>query len=105
MMIDVTPQDFLKLHKGLVRMLRTIEEAGGSGLPTNKASLQVFNSRTYGWRILEQARKLGYIERKPVSKPKGKGHYYIMNRLTSKGRKLLRELGDQLYDSRDTNTD
>jgi|SRR5215203_5771541 len=95
MTISVSASDFLKLHKGLVRMLQAIEKPGPAGLSTNKASLQVFNSRTHGWRILEQARKLGYIERKPVSKPKGKGHYYIMNRLTEKGRKLLQELGDE----------
>ena len=91
-MIDVTPQDFLRLHKGLVRMLQAIEKAGPRGLSTNKAGLQVFNSRQYGWRILEQARELGYVERKQVPRPRG-GHPYTMNYLTSRGRELLRELG------------
>jgi DNA-binding MarR family transcriptional regulator len=91
-LIDVTPQDFLKLHNGLVRMLQALAEAGPSGLSTNKASLQVFNSRTYGWRILTQAEELGYIERKQMPRPNG-GHPYTMNSLTPKGRKLLQELG------------
>ena len=91
-MIDVTPQDFLRLHKGLVRMLQAIEKAGPTGLSTNKAGERVFNSRYYGWRILELAHERGYIERIEVPRPRG-GHPYTMNRLTSRGRELLKELG------------
>jgi hypothetical protein len=88
-MIDVTPSDFLKLHSGLVRMLRVLEQA--EELPTTKAGEQVFNSRTYGWRILVGAAELGYITRTPVARMGG-GHPFVMNRLTEKGRQLLREL-------------
>ena len=59
---------------------------------TNKASLQVFNSRQYGFRKLKQAKELGYITRDKMPKSGG-GHYYIVNRLTDKGRKLLEGLG------------
>jgi hypothetical protein len=93
-MIDVSANDFRKLYRGVIRMLRALEQAGPAGLPTNKAGLQVFNSRTYGGRILREAESLGYIERKQVPMPKGKGgHYYIMNHLLPKGRELLQELG------------
>ena len=74
-------------------MLRAIEEAGPSGLPTRKVSEDVFNSRQYGFRVLKRAEEMGYIERKPVPKPKGRGGYpYIMNCLTDKGRRLLKEM-------------
>jgi hypothetical protein len=88
-MINVSASDFLKLHGGLVRMLRALEQA--EELPTTKAGEQVFNSRTYGWRILVRAAELGYITRTPAAR-KGGGHPYVMNKLTEKGRALLREL-------------
>lgn len=95
-LIDVTPNDFLKLHGGLVRMLQALEEAGPSGLPTNTAGLQVFGSRTYGWRVLNRAQQLGYITREKIvthiDNGRGGGHYYIANRLTDRGRRLLQEL-------------
>lgn len=72
-------------------MLQALEKAGPAGLPTNTASLQVFNSRQYGGRILKQASELGYIIRERSSRPEG-GHYYIVNKLTPAGRKLLQEL-------------
>jgi predicted transcriptional regulator len=90
-LIDVTPQDFLKLHSGLVRMLRALEQA--EQLPTTKAGEQVFNSRTHGWRILVRAAELGYITRTRTPRPGG-GHPYVMNKLTEKGRQLLSELGE-----------
>jgi len=77
-------------------MLQALEHTGPVGLPTNIAGLQVFNSRTYGGKILRQAEELGYIERKRISRPEGMGgHYYVMNSLTDKGRKLLQELKEQ----------
>lgn len=91
-MIDVTPNDFLKLYGGLVRMLEALERAGAAGLPTNEASIKVFNSRYYGWRILKQASDMGYISREKLPREEA-GHYYVVNKLTDKGRKLLQELG------------
>jgi hypothetical protein len=91
-MIDVSPSDFLKLYGGLVRMLQAIEKAGQTGLSTNEAGLKVFNSRYYGWRMLKQASKLGYITREKLPREEGGGHYYVVNKLTSAGRKLLEEL-------------
>jgi len=87
-MIDVTPADFHKLYGGLVRMLRAIEQAGPAGLTTNQAGVKVFNSRGYGWKILNQADQMGYITREQVDN----NNYYVVNRLTAKGRKLLRDL-------------
>lgn len=90
-MIDVTPSDFLKLYRGMIRMLEALEKAGPSGLSTNEASLRVFNSRQYGNRILKQAEQMGYITRERLDNAKG-GHYYVVNKLTPAGRKLLQEL-------------
>lgn len=90
-MIDVTPSDFLKLHGGMVRMLQALEQAGPAGLPTNEAGLKVFNSRSYGWRMLKQADEMGYITREESPREDG-GHYYIVNKLTQKGYALLQEL-------------
>lgn len=73
-------------------MLRALQQA--EELPTTKAGEQVFHSRTYGWRMLVKAHELGYITRTQVTR-KGGGHPFVMNRLTEKGRQLLRELGDQ----------
>jgi hypothetical protein len=74
-------------------MLQALEQAGPSGLPTNEAGLEVFNSRQYGGLILKRAEKLGYISR-TIADRKGGGHYYVVNKLTDKGRELLQELGD-----------
>ena len=73
-------------------MLKAIEDAGPSGLPTRKGSEKVFNSRTYGWKILKQAEELGYLERKKARRKGSRGHPFVMNYITPKGRKLLREL-------------
>jgi len=90
-LIDVTPHDFLKLYGGMVRMLQTLQQAGPSGLSTNEAGLKVFGSRSYGWRILKQANEMGYVTREKLPREEG-GHYYIVNRLTDEGRRLLQEL-------------
>jgi DNA-binding MarR family transcriptional regulator len=81
----------------MVRVLQAIEQAGSdAGLPSRKLGEQVLGSRSYGWKILRQAEELGYITRKRVPKPEGKGgHYYVLNYLTPKGRKLLRELEEE----------
>jgi hypothetical protein len=61
---DVSPADYVKLYGGMVTVLTAIEKASGPnvGLPTRKVSEDVFNSRTYGWKVLKQAEKLGYIK-------------------------------------------
>ena len=77
-------------------MLRAIEQAGpGAGLPSRKLGEDVFNSHTYGWKILKRAEQMGYIKRKKVPRQKGQGGGapQVLNYLTPKGRKLLKELG------------
>jgi hypothetical protein len=72
-------------------MLQVIEQAGEAGIATNEASLKVFNSRQYGYKILKQGEQLRYITRTKVDRESG-GHYYIINKLTPAGRRLLQEL-------------
>jgi len=72
-------------------MLQAIRLAGPDGLATNEAAIQVFNSRQYGNRILKQALEQGYIVRERMPRSEG-GHYYIINKLTPAGDKLLQEL-------------
>jgi hypothetical protein len=93
-MIDVSTTDFLKLYGGMVRVLKEIEKAGpGQGLPSRKLAEDVLHSRSHGWIILNQAEQMGYIKRKKMLKQKGQGgHYYILNYLTPRGHKLLKEL-------------
>lgn len=97
-MIDVSADDFLKLYGGMVRVLQAIQAAGpNQGLPSRKLGEQVLGSRSHGWKVLRQAEAISYITRKKVPMPRGKGgHYYVMNYLTPKGRKLLRELEEEL---------
>ena len=93
-MIDVTVRDFLSIpgNRGLVRMLTTLAEAGPQGLPSRRVGELVFNSRQYGHRVLKRAEELGYIERKKARRKGSRGHPFVMNTLTPKGRNLLREL-------------
>ena len=92
-MIEVTPSDFLRHHKGLVRLLQTIElhEADDPEISTRMLCEEVFGSRYYCYELLEQARESGYITRIEVP-PVGKGNRRIVNRLTPAGRKLLWDL-------------
>jgi hypothetical protein len=72
-------------------MLRALDQAGPAGLGTNEAGVKVFNSLSHGWKVLKQADQMGYIARERSHRERG-GHYYIVNRLTARGRRLLREL-------------
>jgi hypothetical protein len=94
--IDVTPSDFIRTHKGLVRLLRTIEqhEADDPELSTRLLCEQVFHSRNYCYELLEQARERGYVTRTEVPAI-GKGNRRIVNRLTPAGKQLLRELEEE----------
>jgi hypothetical protein len=90
--VEVPAADFKKKYAGLVRLLEAIEHAGDSGISTSKLCYKVFASRhTFCIEQLEFAKKQGYITRKVVSSG-GRGHPYTINKISSKGKKLLEEL-------------
>src|SRR5215216_5127440 len=92
-MIEVSPSDFIRMNGGLVRLLRDIQKAGPSGIPTRRLCEQVFNSRTYGMKMIYKAKRDGYIKRVIQPKPSGqKGNHLTVNYLTPKGLQLLDKL-------------
>jgi hypothetical protein len=92
MRIEVPADDFVRTHKALVRLLQVIEQSGSKGIATRQLCEQEFNSRNCD-EYLEFAEKQGYITRtkEPVAKGR-KGNTRNINRITSQGKRLLREL-------------
>jgi hypothetical protein len=91
-MVEVPAADFYKKYRGLVKLLQEIQRAGDSGISTSKLCYKVFVSRdTFCMKQLEFAEKQGYITRK-VMPSGGRGHPYTINKISSKGKKLLGEL-------------
>ena len=89
-MVEIPATEFLRTHKGLVRLLEAIEKAGS--ISTRELCYKVFGSRhNFCIRQLEFAEKQGYIIRESVSLG-GRGHPYTVNKITVKGKKLLKEL-------------
>jgi hypothetical protein len=75
---------------GLFRLLLAVYQAGPDGITTLKL-LQQLNSITHGQAFLKRAEREKLIERKRVPKPAGqKGNHFTVNRITDKGKQLLR---------------
>jgi hypothetical protein len=89
--IDIAAYEFARMNKGLVRLLKYVNEAGTAGVSTRKACKDVFNSRTYGMKVIQRAEKLGYIQREEEP-PIEKGAWFVMNCITTEGKKLLSQL-------------
>jgi hypothetical protein len=79
------------MNRGLVRLLKYVNEAGTSGGSTRKACKDVFNSRTYGMKVIQRAQRLNYIshDKEPAIE---KGPWFVMNRITLEGKKLVSQL-------------
>jgi hypothetical protein len=94
--IKVTPQDFLRSHKQLVKLLKALNKAGLNGMSTRKLCENVLGSKAYARKnsLIDQALSLGYISRKQVRRPKGQVGYpvWIMNYIAPKGKQLLAQL-------------
>lgn len=92
-MINVSPSDFYYTHKGLVKLLRLIEQAGNEGIPTRQLCEEAFKTRdSFCIELLNSAAEMGYVTRKTRSKSPAKGHALKVNRLTQSGKNLLYEL-------------
>ena len=90
-MVEISPEEFARTHKGLIKLLRAIEKSGSLGIASRKLCEQEFNSRHYCNELLEFAKRQGYITRKRED-PEGKGNKLHVNRIAAKGKKLLKEL-------------
>jgi predicted HTH transcriptional regulator len=81
--LKVSPSNFLgKDNAGLVRLLKTIQEAGKDGISTRKLCEQAFKTRNYGMRVINRAYENGYINRFGKNK---RGHKTV-NYLSDKGK-------------------
>jgi hypothetical protein len=89
--VDFAAYEFARMNKGLVRLLKYVNEAGAMGISTRKACHDVFNSRTYGMKVIQRAEKLGYILREEEP-PIERGAWFVINRITPKGKKLLSQM-------------
>jgi hypothetical protein len=90
--VEVPAAEFYKKYRGLVKLLRAIERAGDNGISTSKLCYKVFVSRhTFCIEQLEFAEKQGYITRDVVPVG-GRGHPYTLNKITNRGKSLLKEL-------------
>ena len=90
--IRIPLDDFVHCNKGLLRLLFTLYKRG-SELSTTKLYKAADVSNNYSYILLQKAERMGLIERKKVSKPKGlKGNDMVVNKLTNKGRRLLSSL-------------
>jgi hypothetical protein len=88
------PDTFIRDHTGLVRLLIAVNRAGKRGISTRRVCEQVFNSRSYGLEMLKEAAKQELITRStPVPPGKGeRGNWLVVNKITPKGRRLLKNL-------------
>ena len=91
-MVEIPASEFLRTRAGLVRLLKAINRAGDNGISTRELCYKVFVSRdTFCIKQLEFAESQGYITRETMSLGT-RGHPYTINKISVKGKKLLKEL-------------
>jgi hypothetical protein len=83
--IDKETLRLLIKRRAMLRVLSMLVKQKGNTLPTRILLRKLGANNLH--RVILQAEKEGYIERKRV-KPQGKGNYLVYNRLTSKGKRL-----------------
>lgn len=79
-----------KGNAGMIRVLKTIEEAGKCGISTTKLCEQAFKTHNYGMRVISRAYNEGYIKRFGKNKHSPKK----VNYLSEKGKELLSQLNN-----------
>ena len=88
MLSNITNEELLRLlirERGVVKLLRTI---GSDSYPTREL-LNILKEWGYGHILLLKANKLGLVERERV-RNQGKGNWRVYNRLTKKGRDVIK---------------
>lgn len=89
--IEISAEEFARANKGLITVLKAVQQAGSSdGIPTRKL-LHKIHMIGYGQTLIDRAEKLGYIIREE-REPEGKGAWLVVNKLSPKGKALLRKL-------------
>ena len=88
--IEVSAEDFARINKGLIHLLKAIDGNPGGSISTVRL-LTKLKSTGYGQHIIRRAVRDGYVVRKE-RRPQGKGNYLVVNHLTPKGKALLEKL-------------
>jgi hypothetical protein len=83
-----TPKQLIRMNRGLIHLLQIISGAPeDEGVPTREL-LKLINSGDLH-RLIKKGEKLGFIERKKIKNPHGKGNNMVVNSLTPMGFMLL----------------
>jgi hypothetical protein len=91
-LLQVSPEEFLKVNAALIRILLTLYECGGS-LPTRQLYNNASMNWSHGWRMVCKAEREGYINRTKIPRRAGeKGNHMMVNKLTPKALSLLERL-------------
>jgi hypothetical protein len=93
--IEEVGTDYMRPRPGMVKLLKTVRDAGDYGIPTRMMAWDAFKSRGDYEALLGTLEKDGYIRREKEPAPKnrnGKRHVgrpSILNIITPKGELLL----------------
>jgi hypothetical protein len=90
---EFDPDAYIRDNTGLVRLLIALNRSK-EGISTRKVCTQVFNSKGYGWQMLEKAAAQKLIERTHPESQTGRGRgRVVINKIAPEGRRLLKKLG------------
>jgi hypothetical protein len=83
-LVEVPAAEFAKKYRGMIMLLQEISKHGDKGISTSNLCYKVFQSRHSFCMKQYITREVVHLE--------GRGHPYKVNKITSKGKKLLQEL-------------
>jgi hypothetical protein len=91
---STNPDEYIRQNIGLFRLLLALSRTGDKGMSTMRLLHHVFHSTGYGWLVLKRAEAEGLIKHEVTGTSKGKerGTPITTNKITPKGRKLLKKL-------------
>jgi hypothetical protein len=91
-MVEIPADQFYEKYENMVKLLEEIERAGSVGISTRSLCEKVFHTRHVNClKELRIAERNEYITREAVP-GEGRGHPFVLNKITKKGKELLREL-------------
>jgi hypothetical protein len=91
-MVEIPADQFYEKYENMVKLLEEIEKIGSAGISTRSLCEKVFHTRHINClKELRIAERNEYIIRDVVPGG-GRGHPYTVNKITKKGKKLLKEL-------------